>query len=75
MTDVIDTERTPTDWPLQLATRDGVKRGRNLKFHGTKKQLLRHLKMLNSIGTGGFWDVDRDQIPDGVMAHRTGRTA
>jgi hypothetical protein len=61
---VIDTTNIPTDWPLQLSTPVEVKRG--AKFHGTRRQLLRHLRMLNGVGTGGTWDVDRQQLPDGV---------
>lgn len=56
-------ELLPTDWPLELRIVTGeVKRG--TKFHGTKRQLTNHLRILNSVGTGGVWDVDRKQLPD-----------
>jgi len=69
-----DMTRIPADWPLELVVigRD-VKRGRNLRFHGTQRQLVHHLKQLNSVGTGGYWDVDRSQIPEGVDLPRSRR--
>lgn len=62
-----DMTRIPADWPLELVVvgRD-VRRGRNLKFHGTQRQLVRYLAQMNSVGSGGHWDVDRTQIPEGV---------
>lgn len=63
----IDLTRVPSDWPLQLAVSGGeVRRGRGLRFHGTQRQLVSHLRRLNSVGTNGHWDVDREQIPEGV---------
>jgi len=55
--------QTYSDWPLELRVITGeIKRG--AKFHGTKRQLRAHLKLLNSVGINGTWDVDRYQLPD-----------
>lgn len=62
-----DMTRIPADWPLELVVvgRE-TRRGRNLRFHGTQRQLVRYLARMNSVSSGGWWDVDRTQIPEGV---------
>jgi hypothetical protein len=61
----MDRQKTPTDWPLELRVAGGeTKRG--AKFYGTRKQLAEHLKMLNGVGSGGTWGIDRYQLPEGA---------
>ena len=62
-----DMTRIPSDWPLQLVVIGGeTKRGPGLRFHGTQRQLVSYLARMNAIGSGGWWDIDRHQIPEGV---------
>lgn len=70
-----DLTRIPADWPLELVVPGReTRRGRNLRFHGTQRQLVRYLARMNSVGSGGRWDVDRTQIPEGVdLPKRSGR--
>lgn len=45
------------EWPLLLCLSNGeVKRG--AKFYGTERQVKAHLKILNSVGSGGRWIVE-----------------